>query len=111
LLGVHAVVAQIVARRMREFGIRVALGATPGQIRRLVLDHAVHLMLLGLLPGVLVASLATRFLEASSLEVLPNALSTWAALLLLFVAAGVLAASVPARRASRSDPQILLRHL
>jgi predicted permease len=111
LLGVHAVVAQIVARRMREFGIRVALGATPGQIRRLVLDHAVHLMLLGLLPGVLVASLTTRFLEASSLEVLPNALSTWAALLLLFVAAGVLAASVPARRASRSDPQILLRHL
>jgi predicted permease len=110
-LGVYGVISYSVSRRTREFGIRLALGATPKQILKAVLDDAVHLVLVGLLPGVLLASWATRTLESQIIMLMPNEISTWAAVPILILVIGVFAAWIPARRASRVNPIVALRHL
>ena len=110
-LGVYAVMSYTVSRRTREFGIRLALGATPTQILRAVIDDAVHLVLVGLLPGVLLASWATRALEWQIMKLMPNDISTWAIVPILILVIGVVAAWIPARRASRVNPNVALRDL
>lgn len=120
VLGVYAVVSYVVSRRMREFGLRLALGATRGRIVKLVVDHAIHMVLVGLLPGVLLASLGTRVFEAELTKLTmfgPNRLTAWSSLTVwvvvpfLMLAAGVLAAYIPARRAARVEPSRALKEL
>jgi putative ABC transport system permease protein len=110
-LGVYGVISYTVSRRTREFGIRLALGATPRQILRAVIDDAVHLVLVGLLPGVLLASWSTRALEAQILGLMPNEISTWAIVPILILVIGIFAAWIPARRASRVNPIVALKDL
>lgn len=110
-LGVYGVISYSVSRRTREFGIRLALGATPTRIVRSVVDDAVHLVLVGLLPGVLLASWATRILEWQLVRLMPNDIPTWAVVPTLILAIGIFAAWIPARRASRVDPNVALRDL
>jgi ABC-type antimicrobial peptide transport system permease subunit len=110
-LGVYGVISYSVSRRTREFGIRLALGATPSRILRAVVDDAVHLVLVGLLPGVLLASWATRTLESQIIRLMPNDISTWVVVPILILVIGVVAAWIPARRASRVDPNVALRDL
>jgi putative ABC transport system permease protein len=110
-LGVYGVISYSVSRRTREFGIRLALGATPSRIVRSVVDDAIHLVLVGLLPGVLLASWSTRLLEARIVNLMPNDIPTWAVVPTLILAIGVFAAWIPARRASRVDPNVALRNL
>ena len=109
LLGVYGVVSYFVSTRTREIGVRMALGATPLGVVKLVVDHAVHIMLVGLLPGVFVASVASRLVEANIVRLMPNQISTWVIVPTAILAAGVLAALVPAWRASRVDPSTALR--
>jgi hypothetical protein len=109
IFGVYAVVSYFVSRRLREFGLRLALGSTRGQIIRLVVDHAIHMVLIGLLPGVLLASWGTRLFQAELVKLHPNGLSAWIAVPLLLLAAGIVAAYIPARRASRVEPNKALR--
>src|SRR4029079_19401204 len=101
-LGIYGVISYSVSRRTREFGIRLALGATPRGILRAVLDDAVHLVLVGLLPGVLLASWSTRVLEASIVSLMPNDIPTWAAVPIGVLVIGVFAAYIPARRHARA---------
>jgi ABC-type antimicrobial peptide transport system permease subunit len=89
----------------------LALGATPSRIVRAVIDDAVHLVLVGLLPGVLLASWATRTFEARIVNLMPNDIPTWVIVPLLILAIGVFAAWIPARRAARVDPNVALRDL
>jgi putative ABC transport system permease protein len=110
-LGVYGVMSYTVTRRFREFGIRLALGATGRGILKAVIDDALHMVLVGLLPGVLLASWATRLLEYRIVSLMPNDVPTWAAVPTLILAVGVLAALVPALRASRVDPNVALREL
>jgi predicted permease len=110
-LGVYGVISYVVSLRTREFGIRLALGARPGQVIKLVVDEAVHLLLIGLLAGVFVASVAERYLQSQRFRFMPNEISTWAAVLFLILSVGLAAAYVPARRASRIDPNVALRDL
>ncbi len=110
-LGVYGVISYSVSRRTREFGIRLALGATPSRIVRSVVDDAVHLVLVGLLPGVLLASWATRVLEASVVRLMPNDIPTWVMVPILILVIGVFAGWIPARRAARVDPNVALREL
>jgi putative ABC transport system permease protein len=110
-MGVYGVIAYFVSRRTREFGLRLALGATQGHVIRMVYDHAVHIVLVGLLPGVFVAAVGSRVLEARVALIFPNEIRTWAIAPLVILAAGVVAALVPARRAARVDPNVALRHL
>jgi putative ABC transport system permease protein len=109
-LGVYGVISYIVSLRTREFGIRMALGATPGRVQKSVLDHAVHLVLVGMLPGVLIAALGTQFvLVANPMQPFANPLITWIVVPVLLLLVGVAAAYAPARRASRVDPNVALR--
>ncbi|HUR19376.1 MAG TPA: ABC transporter permease [Vicinamibacterales bacterium] len=110
-LGIYGVISYSVSRRTREFGIRLALGATPSLIVRSVVDDAVHLVLVGLLPGVLLASWATRVLEASIVRLMPNDIPTWVIVPTVILAIGVFAGWIPARRAARVDPNVALRDL
>ncbi len=109
VLGVYGVVAYFVSRRTREFGLRLALGATRGQVVKLVVDHAIHIVLVGLVPAVLVASLGTRYLTNMVGRFLPGEIAPWVQVPILMLVAGAIAAYVPARRASRVDPNVALR--
>ena len=111
MLGIYGVVGYFVSRRTREFGIRLALGSTRSGVRKLVFDYTVHVMLVGLLPGVFVASSASRWVESRQFDVLPNEISTWIAVLLVTLGSGVAAGALPAWRASRVDPNVALRSL
>lgn len=111
VLGVYGVVSYFVSTRTREIGIRMALGATRLGVLKMVLDYALHIMLVGLLPGVFVASVGSRILEARVYRLMPNEISTWVIVPLLILAAGVLAGLVPASRAARVDPNVALKEL
>ena len=108
-VGVYAVSSYEVANRTRELAVRAAIGASPAQILGGALRHSVALGLGGAVIGLLIAALVTRFLAAILFEVTPLDAAS-------FVAAGggllaivVLASVVPARRAARVDPALLLR--
>jgi ABC-type antimicrobial peptide transport system permease subunit len=109
--GIYGVVGYFVSRRTREFGLRLALGATPRQILKLVVDYSVHIILIGLLPAVLLASLGTRLFEHQLSGLMPNGITMWVAAPLIMLATGILAGLVPARRASHVDPNVTLREL
>jgi putative ABC transport system permease protein len=111
MLGVYGVIAFFVSSRTREIGIRSALGATPGRVRKLVIDEAVHIVLIGLLCGVLVASLGSRVALVMARNMMPNGLTAWVVVPILMLACGVLAGYLPARRAARIDPNVALREL
>ena len=109
-LGLYGLTAYSVARRTNEIGIRMALGADRRNVLGLVLRSALAQVGLGLAIGI-PASLAGGFLLASQLYQVKSydPLILGAAALIL-AGAAILAASVPARRASRVDPIVALRH-
>ena len=111
LLGVYGVINFFVTTRKREFGIRLALGATPGHVVRMVIDHTIHILLVGLLFGVFVTTVSSRLLQNNIVRMMPNQLASWAAVPLIVLATGILAGYVPARRAARVDPNVALREL
>jgi predicted permease len=109
-IGLYGVMAYTVARRTREIGIRMALGAEPGRIREQVLRETLTLVLIGIPIGVPIA-LLVAYLVRSMLFGLnfadPMALVV---AMVLLLAAAALAGLLPARRASRVDPMIALRY-
>ena len=108
-IGVYAVVAYSVARRTREFGVRMALGATRGAVVLLALSEALRPVLVGSIIGLLLALASSRLIQTFLFDVSavdPLAL-TGAVVALVLVATG--AAWLPARRASRLDPVAALR--
>ncbi len=108
-IGLFGLLAHVVGLRRREFGIRLALGATRGQVHRLVLRQGLTLTGLGLLVGLLAAAAAGRLLQG----LLPGAGGadpvTLAATSAVLLAVAALAAYVPARRAASVDPAVTLR--
>jgi hypothetical protein len=110
LLGVYGVLACFVEVRIREFGIRLALGAAPAQVVRLVFDHTMHVLLIGLLSGVFAATAAARLLEHTLVALMPNEILTWALAPTALLLAGLVAGCIPAIRAARVDPAVTLRH-
>mgnify|MGYP001550318457 FL=1 len=108
-IGLYGVISYLVAQRTNEFGIRLALGASPGNVLRLVLRHGIMLTAVGLLIGVVFAYALNRVVGAALPRVAdadPAALGATAAAL-AFVA--LLACWLPARRATRVDPMTALR--
>jgi predicted permease len=108
-VGLYGVVAYAVARRTREIGVRVALGADRDAIRRLVLTEGLRPTLLGLAGGVLVALLGARAIRSLLYGVEPLDPVTFAVVPLLLLGVAVLAILAPARRATREDPVEALR--
>jgi ABC-type antimicrobial peptide transport system permease subunit len=108
-IGLSGVMSFLVAERRREIGVRMALGATPGNIVRLTLAFAARSTAAGLMIGGAGAYVATRWLRAQLFQVEagdPRPLALAAALL---VAVALIAAAGPARRAARVDPMTTLR--
>jgi predicted permease len=108
-LGVYGTMSYAVTLRTNEIGIRLALGAHPGTVRRAVVKDALRLVAAGLAAGIPAALFATSALRALLFGVSPADPTTLVAVCALFACAGWLAAWVPARRASRVDPIQALR--
>jgi predicted lysophospholipase L1 biosynthesis ABC-type transport system permease subunit len=109
-LGLYGVMSRWAAQRTGEIGVRVALGSTMGAVRWLVLRQALALVSAGLLLGLPAALAAARVLEGMLFGVTPMDAQTIAVACLALLAAGALAAGLPAWRASRVDPMMALRH-
>jgi len=108
-VGVYGVLSESVAQRTHEIGIRVALGANPRDLMRLVLAHALKLTLIGLAIAVPVAFVLSRLLAGVIHGVVTLDLAILADLSLLLVLVALVAAFLPARRAMRVDPMVALR--
>jgi predicted permease len=109
LIGVYGVVSLGVNARLREFGVRVALGATPGDVRRLVLGQGVRLALIGIAVGAAATFLLMPALRSLLYQVPSFDPFTVGGVGVLLVGAVVLACYVPARRATSADPMEALR--
>jgi ABC-type antimicrobial peptide transport system permease subunit len=109
-VGIYGIMAYSVANRKNEIGIRMALGAQPGQVRGMILRESTWLALAGILVGVCAALLLTRLVQSMLYGIQPNDPATIAGgvVLLLIVALG--ASWIPARRAARVQPMEALRH-
>lgn len=109
LVGLYGVIAYITARRTREVGIRMALGAQPGDVARLFVRHGLVLAGLGVALGVTAAAAITRLMASLLFGVTPMDLGTYVGASLSLVAAASLAAYLPSRRAARQAPVVALR--
>jgi len=111
LIGIYGVISYSVAQRTHEMGIRIALGARPGNMLLMVLGHALQLAVAGAAIGIAGAFLLMRVLANQLYEIKPSDPVTFigAAIGMLLVAAG--ASYLPARRATRVDPMIALRYV
>jgi putative ABC transport system permease protein len=108
-VGLYGVVAHAVRVRQTEIGLRMALGAVPSSIVRLVFQHVGVLMATGLAFGLAGSLWAARFVEVLLFDVEARDGMTFAGAATVLVAVGVLAAWMPARRAARLDPAVVLR--
>jgi ABC-type antimicrobial peptide transport system permease subunit len=109
LVGIYGAVSYSVALRRRDIGVRLAFGAAPGRVLRLVLGEALRLVAAGLAAGTAAAWLLTRLIANLLFGVTPTDPLTFAAVTLVLIAAALGAAYLPARTAARVDPLIALR--
>ena len=108
-VGIYGVISYAVSLRTRELGIRMALGAARKDVLRLVLRQGLRVAATGLVVGLLASVMFTRFLTSLLFEVKPADVITTLAVLVTLAAIALLANYVPARRASRVDPNEALR--
>ena len=109
VVGVYGVMAQMARRRVREMGIRLALGAQASDVRWLVVRNGLRLVLLGLVIGTAGALVATRTMQALLFGVAPKDPLTFVSVPLVLVLTALVATWVPATFASRADPATALR--
>lgn len=109
VVGIYGLISYTVAERIPEIGVRLALGATPADVRRLVLGRGLGLAIAGVGIGVPGALGASRLLQGQLYGVSAADPLTYAAVALLLLAVAALACWVPARRAMRIDPAVALR--
>jgi ABC-type antimicrobial peptide transport system permease subunit len=109
LAGIYGVMAYIVSQRIPELGVRIALGATPGSVLRLILGQGARLAGLGLAIGIGLALLSGRLLEGFLFGVRPRDPLVLSAVTVVVAIATLAACYVPGRRAVRVDPIQALR--
>jgi predicted permease len=108
-IGLYGVIAYTVARRVREIGIRMALGATPGTVVRMVMRQGMSITAVGLTAGSALAWFAGRAVAAGLYGVSAGDITAWTAAIAILITAAALANYVPALRAARVDPAKALR--
>ncbi len=110
VIGVYGIMSHTVLRRTREIGIRIALGARPERVLRMVVGRGLRLVLAGVAVGAVAALAFARLLGSLLFETAPSDPATLAGTAALLTGVALAAAWVPARRAARADPMEALRH-
>lgn len=108
-IGLYGVMASVVRQQTRELGVRIALGATPGRLRRDVLARALRVLAVGAALGLVAALISARLYAALLFDVSPTDPISLAGACVLLIAVGLGAAYMPARWATRVDPAKALR--
>jgi putative ABC transport system permease protein len=109
-VGIYGVIGYSVGQRLREFGIRLALGAQPRDVLLMVLRHSSLILLAGLLPGMILAFIAARFITAFLYGVNPNSPVAFLVTAVILAGVGLFASYIPARRAAKVDPMVALHY-
>ena len=109
-IGLYGTMAYRVSRRTHEIGVRMALGAQPGDVLRLVTRECLMLLGIGLVIGVALALASTKIIASQLFEVQPNDPLTFAAVVAVLVIVALAACYIPARRAMKVDPMVALRY-
>jgi ABC-type antimicrobial peptide transport system permease subunit len=109
ILGVYGVVSYAVARRTREVGIRIAVGAQPTAVVRLLMREGITLVVIGAAIGLVLGFSVGRLLQTLLFGVEPGDPLTFVGAPLLLLTVGAIASFLPARRASRVDPARVLK--
>jgi putative ABC transport system permease protein len=110
IIGLYGVISYLVNQRTQEIGIRMALGAQMGHIRRMVLQQGMVLVLTGVALGLAAAWLMTRLISRLLYQVSATDPITFIAIALLLIVVALLACYLPARRAARVDPLVALHY-
>ena len=109
MIGVFGVLAYSVQQRVREFGVRIAMGAAASDVMRLVLGSAAKLTLIGLVVGLTAAAALTRYLSTLLYAVKPLDPITFVAVPIVLIVTAAIAVAAPAWRAARVDPVMAFR--
>ncbi|MGH7528828.1 MAG: ABC transporter permease, partial [Gemmatimonadales bacterium] len=109
-VGIYGVLSYAVAQRTREIGVRIALGAQPADVLRLVVRQGMHPVVLGLILGLVAALGATRLMQRLLYGISPGDPATLVTIAVVLTGVAVLASYIPARRAARVDPTVALRN-
>jgi ABC-type antimicrobial peptide transport system permease subunit len=110
VVGVYGVVAYSVARRQLEIGVRMALGSQPGQLVLLLVRRGLRLVAIGAAVGIAAAVGVTRFLAPLLGGLSPTDVQVFIVVPLVLLAVAFLAIYLPARKATRVDPMVVLRY-
>jgi putative ABC transport system permease protein len=108
-IGTYGILAYSVSQRRREIGIHMAMGASRGRVLGMVLGQGMTLAAVGLVLGVGASFLLTRFLQTQLFNVKPSDPATLVAVTMFIATIALVACYVPARRATRVDPMVVLR--
>jgi putative ABC transport system permease protein len=109
-VGLYSVMAFLVSQRRHEIGIRIALGAKHGDLLRLVFAHALKLIAIGVIAGIVAALWLTRLIQSLLFGVAANDLPTFAVVSILLTLVALAACLIPAWRAMRVNPIVALRY-
>ncbi|HEX8680238.1 MAG TPA: FtsX-like permease family protein, partial [Chthoniobacterales bacterium] len=109
-VGIYGVMSFLVVQRTHELGVRMALGATRGDVFKLVISRAAKLVVIGSAIGLVLAAMSSRALGALLYNVAALDVSTFALVTIALAVVALLASYIPARRATKADPMIALGH-
>jgi predicted permease len=110
VIGLYGTVSYMVAQRQREFGIRMALGAEPGSILRLIMRDVFSVVAVGLLAGIAMSLAATRLLQQLLFRIGPRDTVTLVVAVAALSIVALIAGYLPGRRATKVDPMVALRY-
>lgn len=108
-LGIHGVIAYAVTRQARDIGVRMALGASAGRVRRDVLLATLRVALVGVIVGIAASLAASRLIAPPLFGTSPWDVPTYIGMAVIFLAVALISGYLPARRASRIDPIIAFK--